>query len=243
MRIFVLATLLASLASWATAQRISAAPTHVAAARPPAAPPSTIIRRAIRGSDFAPFRASHHANPYQSLFSPFGIFPDYSYPDNPSPASGSPQVQPDLLMQALSVLGTTSLGTNSEPAKPDSQSLLIELHGDHYVSLTNAESPTNTPEPTIIPRSLKKQPARKPAAARELLPITLLFRDGHHEDVRDYTIADGVIYARGDFYSDGYWNKKIELSALDLPETVKSNEARGVRFVLPNAPNEVITRP
>jgi len=241
MRALVLTALLANLVSWATAQRISTAPTHVASARPPAAPPSTIIRRAMRSSDFAQFRASHRANPYQSLFSPFGIFPDDSYPDNS--ASGSPQVQPDLLLQALSVLGANSLGKTSEPAKPDSQSLLIELQGDRYVSLTNAPSPANAPEPTIIPRPLKKQPAQKLAPARELLPITLLFRDGHHEDVRDYTIADGVIYARGDFYTDGYWNKKIELSALDLPETLKSNEARGVRFVLPNAPNEVITRP
>jgi len=196
------------------------------------------MRRATAGSDFAPFRNFHHANPYQSLFYPFGLFPDYSYPDNPPPVSGSPPVQSDLLLQALSALTATQ-----QPAKPDSQSLLIELQGDRYVSLTTATTPGNAPEPTIVPRSLKKEPAGKPTATRELMPVTLLFRDGHREDVRDYTIADGIIYARGDFYNDGYWNKKIELSALDLRETVKSNQARGVRFVLPNSPNEVITRP
>jgi hypothetical protein len=101
-----------------------------------------------------------------------------------------------------------------------------------------------------LPDAAKAAPTRPRATSpsvttpvSELLPITLLFRDGHREEVRDYTIADGVIYARGDFYSDGYWNKKIELSALDLPETVKSNQESGVRFVLPSAPNEVITRP
>ena len=112
------------------------------------------------------------------------------------------------------------------------------------MNLTNAaEPPGNSPEPALVPRTLQKQPSPKPAASPELIPVTLLFRDGHQEDIRDYTIADGIIYARGDFYNDGYWNKKIELSALDLRETVKSNQARGVRFALPNSPNEVITRP
>ena len=147
-------------------------------------------------------------------------------------------MQSDLLLRALSALSATQ-----QPPKPDSQSLLIELQGDRYVNLTTAETPGNAPEPTIVPRSPKKETGGKPTATRELMPVTLLFRDGHREDVRDYTIADGIIYARGDFYNDGYWNKKIELSALDLRETVKSNQARGVRFVLPNSPNEVITRP
>jgi hypothetical protein len=190
--------------------------------------------------NLAPFRNFHHrSNPNQSPFFPFGFFPDFSYPDNPpAPAPESPLANPDLLLQALSVLNA-----GQQPAKPDSKSLLIELQGDRYVSMSNAETPGNEPEPTIIPRSPRPTQREKPAIAHELLPVTLTFRDGHREDVRDYSIANGVIYVRGNFYSDGYWNKKIELSALDLGETVKSNDARGVHFVLPNSPNEVITRP
>jgi hypothetical protein len=70
-----------------------------------------------------------------------------------------------------------------------------------------------------------------------------MFRDGHSEEVRDYTIADGVLYARGDYYTDGYWNKKIDLAALNLPQTREANADRSVKFVLPSSPNEVITRP
>ena len=32
-------------------------------------------------------------------------------------------------------------------------------------------------------------------------------------------------------------------SELNIPESRKANEERGVRFVLPAAPNEVVTRP
>ena len=82
--------------------------------------------------------------------------------------------------------------------------------------------------------------ARSP---RDLPPAVLVFRDGHGEEVHDYTIADGFLYARGDFYSDGYWNKKIDLSTLDLSQTLQTNSTRSVKFILPSSPNEVITRP
>ena len=75
-----------------------------------------------------------------------------------------------------------------------------------------------------------------------LPPAVLIFRDGHSEEVRDYTIADGIIYARGDYYTDGYWNKKIDLATLDLAQTQQANSARNVNFTLPSSPNEVITR-
>jgi hypothetical protein len=71
----------------------------------------------------------------------------------------------------------------------------------------------------------------------------LVFRDGHREEVSAYTITGGAIYAPADFYRDGSWNRKIELSSLDLPETLKSNYSRGLRFQLPRAPNEVIVGP
>jgi hypothetical protein len=76
-----------------------------------------------------------------------------------------------------------------------------------------------------------------------LPPAVLFFRDGRSEEVRDYTIADGTLYARGDFYTDGYWNKKIDLSTLDVTRTEQANAARNVNFILPSSPNEVITRP
>jgi len=76
-----------------------------------------------------------------------------------------------------------------------------------------------------------------------LPPAVVVYRDGHREDVSEYAIVDGMLYASGNYYADGYWNKKIELSSLNLPETVKSNQERGIKFTLPGAPNEVVTRP
>ena len=82
------------------------------------------------------------------------------------------------------------------------------------------------------------------AKPSEPLPAAvLIFRDGHSEEVRDYTIADGMLYARGDYYTDGYWNKKIDLATLSVAETMQANANRSVKFVLPSSPNEVITRP
>jgi len=52
-----------------------------------------------------------------------------------------------------------------------------------------------------------------------------------------------VIHARSDLWTDGAWSKQIPLSELNIPESRKANEERGVRFVLPAAPNEVVTRP
>ena len=76
-----------------------------------------------------------------------------------------------------------------------------------------------------------------------IVPATLIFRDGHREQVREYIVADGAIYAHGDYWTDGYWNKKILLSALDLPATLSANEGNGANFELPSAPNVVIVRP
>jgi hypothetical protein len=80
-------------------------------------------------------------------------------------------------------------------------------------------------------------------SVRELPASILIFRDGHSEEVHDYTIADGFLYARGDYYTDGYWNKKIDLAALNLTATMQTNSTRNVKFVIPSSPNEVITRP
>jgi hypothetical protein len=238
MRTLAITALLVAVATSVSAQRVSPKSAHVATAKPRTAPSNPAIQKAL-GPNLASLLNSHRSHSRQSFPSALGLFPDLFYPDNPPPESSPPPMQSDLLMQALSGLTALSGQAGTQPeGKSDSQSLLIELQGDRYVNLTSAKADAS--EPITIPRSQK--PAER-AAVAQLSPVTLLFRDGHREDIRDYTIADGVIYARGDLYRDGYWSKKIEVSALDLPETVKSNEVRGIRFVLPKAPNEVITRP
>jgi hypothetical protein len=148
---------------------------------------------------------------------------------------------------------------------PSSQPLMIELQNGRYVRIggtaANGEAlPSNagssvTSSVTSNIGSSGIRSARAAAssdgattiapanAVHDLPPAVLVFRDGHREEVRDYTIADGVLYARGDYYMDGYWNKKIALATLDLGQTLEANRSRSVKFVLPASANEVITRP
>jgi hypothetical protein len=74
----------------------------------------------------------------------------------------------------------------------------------------------------------------------KLPPAVLVYRDGHREEIADYTIADGVIYVHVDYWQNGYWIRHIPLSALDPPATMQANQRRGVRFMLPSASNVVI---
>jgi hypothetical protein len=150
-------------------------------------------------------------------------------------------------------------------SRPPQESLLIELQGGRYVRVSDSQTEggvqalTMTPEPNpqsaSTPRKHAAQTVSHDSAASQahviaaaspatpLPPVVLVLRDGTRQEVHDYTIAAGVLYARGDFYTDGYWNRKIDLTSLNLPETLAANSTRGVRFVLPSAPNEVITRP
>jgi hypothetical protein len=68
----------------------------------------------------------------------------------------------------------------------------------------------------------------------------VVYRAGRREEVADYTIADGIIYLRGNDWQNGYWTKHIPLSALDSLATMQVNQKRGVKFMLPSAPNVVI---
>jgi hypothetical protein len=169
------------------------------------------------------------------------------------PVSSQP---PAILLQAVRALSGTSNSlaqpkNQSKPASPH-QPLMLELQDGRYVRINStaangellpvdsrAQASTTSPVKRTIPKSTS------PAAshAQNLPPAILVFRDGHTEEVRDYTIVDGTLYARGDYYTDGYWNKKIDLSTLNVAETLQANAARQVKFVLPASPNEVITRP
>jgi hypothetical protein len=121
---------------------------------------------------------------------------------------------------------------------------MIELRGDRYVQVSGAQNSDSE----VIDRGtaqLSRQPwspdnPRAAAASSEPVTAILVFRDGHREEVSGYTIADGILYARADYYTDGTWNRRIPLSSLNLAETVNANSSRGIRFQLPTAPNEVI---
>jgi hypothetical protein len=121
-------------------------------------------------------------------------------------------------------VSTTPIQTNADP-------LTIELQGNQYVRRASSSGQNQIPEADYAPSA----PAR-PDAPRPVL----IYADGHREEVPDYAIADGVIYVHGNYYQNGYWTKRIPLSTIDLPATVEANHQRGVRFLLPTAPNVVV---
>jgi hypothetical protein len=175
-------------------------------------------------------------------------------------------------MQALQGLinpaanSMSAMGPLNAREPSSSEPLMIELQNGRYVHVkstpidgeaeplkfANNSSPENSRSSkemkavgtkAVVTKSIQPTSAPQMIAAAPLPPAVLVFRDGHSEEVRDYTIADGMLYARGDYYTDGYWSKKIDLANLNVAETLQANNERSVKFVLPSAPNEVITRP
>ena len=171
------------------------------------------------------------------------VFGDpYFYSDNNSnstPAEPEPPAPQVVVLQAPPAV---------EAAKePRPEPLLVEWQGDRYVRITGAEGTAHgVYAPTDYAEAMPPAGSgtKKAAAPSNLpAPTVLVYRDGHREEIRDYTIADGIIYARGDYWTDGYWNKKIQLGTLNLPATMKASQEHGVKFVLPGSANEVVTRP
>jgi hypothetical protein len=243
-----LAALLMAFTPLAAAQRAAA---HTSSR--PASPHSSQTGASFAFAQNARPSAFRRSSPRTSL--PFPLLGDFSLDDLYSsgyPVSSQPPV---ILLQAMRALSGSpesqaQPNNNRKPAS-STQPVMIELQNGRYVRLSSTAA-----NGEVLPQSTQAQSAKlvrpnfpRPAAANSIAqapalpPATLVFRDGHTEEVRDYAIANGTLYARGDYYADGYWNKKIDLAALNIPETLQTNAAKNVKFVLPSSPNEVITRP
>ncbi|MGB6386110.1 MAG: hypothetical protein WBD25_02850 [Terriglobales bacterium] len=131
--------------------------------------------------------------------------------------------------------------------------LLIEWQGDRYVRFGGSEETGGrgtSAYPDYAEPAAAKSPTRQISATKKertesseagSAPVVLVYRDGHREEIPDYAIANGVIYAHGTYWQNGYWTKQIPLSALDPSATMQANRERGAKFMLPSAPNVVIT--
>jgi hypothetical protein len=88
-------------------------------------------------------------------------------------------------------------------------------------------------------------PGRDAAAEpyRELPPAVLVFRDGHVEEIDNYTIIGDTLYLKANYWVSGSWTRKVEIANLDVPATLKINEEHGSKFRLPSGPQEVVIRP
>ena len=182
----------------------------------------------VRGS--IPFAGRSRFHSFGALFIGDPFYEDYPI---------APLNIPPQFVAAQPTAAAVSLPeTKSEP-------LLIELQGNQYVRFEgkqqSAERGTNAiPDDAEVQARTNAQPQQR---ARAELPTVLVFRDGHREQVPEYAIVDGTLYTNGDYWQSGQWTKNIQLSALNIPATMKANHDNGINFTLPSAPNEVITRP
>ncbi len=74
----------------------------------------------------------------------------------------------------------------------------------------------------------EREQASKPLAKKESETAELIFRDKHTQEVRNYAIVGQTVWLL-----DSKTAKKISLSELDIPATIKVNQERGVDFGLP----------
>ena len=165
-------------------------------------------------------RHNRYLFPY---FDPF--FADYLSTGYPAASD-----QPVVIMQAPPAAAA------EEKAPAPAQPLMIELRGNHFVTVSgDTDSGAQTIDEPIAP---------EPAPAAPQYKVTsLVFRDGHQEQVSNYTIVGGVLYASADYVNAGAWIRKVDLTSLNLPETIASNQSQGVQFRVPQSPNEVIVGP
>jgi hypothetical protein len=189
------------------------------------------------------FGAAHHHAGYGYTPAPFSYDPllyDALYREGYPVASQPPVI---VVQPAASDRSQSIAPAAQAPAQP----LMIELQGDRYVRVSGEESSTAE---MISPRKPDAEhpsshTARSTSAARATTtaPAVLVFRDGRRQEVSDYTIVDGALYTRANYYTGGSWNQKIELRSLNISETIAANQTRGVNFQLPTSPNEVMIRP
>lgn len=177
----------------------------------------------------------------------------YPYFDSDSNAGYDP---PQAAQPQVIVVPAAAPVSPPPPPAPR-ESLLIEWQGDRFVRTTMSakapdqgqvapdysekSAPPLSATGRVAPESRTRHASE--AAQRELPPAVLVFHDGRTEEVSEYTIMSGTIYSKADYWTSGSWTKRIQVADLDVPATLRRNQERGVKFVLPASPNEVVVRP
>lgn len=136
------------------------------------------------------------------------------------------------------------------PAAPPAAPLLLEKQNGQWVRVpTGNEIPvatqpvtTETTSGMATPPSGYVELPQAAAHAAPLPPAVIVYRDGHTEEVARYMIQGPDLYTTSDYYATGAWTRKIPLSELDIPASLRLNKERGTKFNLPSSPNEVVIR-
>jgi len=210
---------------------------HSAFSSPPAGRTGMASSGRHGGIPIARVRRSHHSST-GSGYVPY-FYDDY---DSEPEASEPPSQTVEATAQPAPAVAVSKPG------------FVLELQGDHWVRLTNygeLQTGEQSSQPALELGS--KPPSPVPAAnprrtqaaqpSGQLPPAVLVFRDGHEEEIRKYTIVGTTIYTSSDYWNSGSWTRKIQIADLDVPQTLKLNQERGAKFTLPSGPNEVMMRP
>lgn len=210
----------------------------------------------MRGRPHTPFRNVHHggyltgprhyrySRRARSGYLPY-LYPGYYYSDYYSEPAPPEESQPTRVV----VIENPQPRVEAPPPPPP-KSLLLELRGNHWVRVTDSgtaiadsEPEQKSSEKTSRLRTATQQPGEAVEPPRELPPAVLVFRDGHKEEIKRYTIVGGTIYANSDYWNNGSWTRKVPIAELNVPATLKLNRERGAKFSLPSSPNVVVVRP
>lgn len=177
---------------------------------------------------------------------PGSFYSPYFYPDDDYGYDSEPQVveaPPPQIVEQIAPPAPT-------PVAPAPDSVVIELQGDHWVRVTNygqsqMDGQSGRPDSVRVANSETAAAPRSEGAqpVRELPAAVLIFRDGHREEIGKYVVVGATLFTGADYWSSGSWTRQVQLSALDVPATLKLNQDRDTKFTLPSGPNEVMVRP
>jgi len=134
----------------------------------------------------------------------------------------------------------TSLGAWAAGGVTASRDLMSERAASGGQTVPDYSEKSKSPSAAGRSATGSKRAVQTP---REHPPAVLIFQDGRREEVSEYTIMSGMIYSKADYWTTGSWTRKIQIADLDVPATLRLNQERGVKFVLPASPNEVVVRP
>jgi hypothetical protein len=170
----------------------------------------------------------------------------YSYPWDDYDDDYAQLPPPEAAPVPLAVAPVVAAPT---PAAPPAAPLLLEKQNGQWVrvptgnELPVASQPVTTESTTAVPtRPGFVELPQAAAPATPLPPAVIVYRDGHTEEVAKYMIQGTDLYTSSDYYSTGAWTRKIPLSQLDIPASLRLNKERGTKFNLPSSPNEVVIR-
>jgi hypothetical protein len=145
------------------------------------------------------------------------FFPNRFFPGSVAPFFPTPIVVPffDYYDDGAAAQPPTII---TQPSQPQPIVIVVPDRGDREISQRD-QAPPDPPAPVAAAKPEPPPP-----------PTIVVLRDGHRLELTDYAITGDTLY---DLH--GGRAKKIAVSDIDLPATVKVNEERGFEFTLPNA--------